>query len=44
MNTLVSSGTPGKGGPSESEESEEEVPSLCKKLEIRIKPEYGDWG
>jgi hypothetical protein len=34
MNSLVLSGTPGKGGPSESEESEEEeVSSLCK-----------DWG
>ena len=31
MNSLVLSGTPGKGGPSESEESKEEVTSsLCK--------------
>ena len=31
MNSLVLSGTPGKGGPSESEESEEDEASLlCK--------------
>ena len=37
MNSLVLSGTPGKGGPSEPEESkEEEVSSLCK--DWRSKP------
>ena len=37
MNSLVLSGTPGKGGPSELEESEEEeASSLCK--DWRLKP------